>query len=495
MNYRISGVFFVLLAVLSTLAPMHCTGDDLSKLSGDGITVFYPAGMETQAKTVLSIAEESFKPSLEMQQQIVDLLEDSKALSQDITKLLGAEEKQDEAQQRLVGYKNRAAGLVQSFSNIKLVKKTEVAGNKGIDGGIIKVAYDEENDAFRMMLDYSEFTKEKLDRSFFPVVVNPDGSIRSEKKLAENALQFLGAGGQFAIAPVHETVSYLIAEELKLFHPFTRWFNEGVSAWVTERVVSKADPELGKLVKQLFAMDQDSEDLRGEVNLRSWRQTPFQYKQAPYLDPKVEKARSKLAIELVSKLLEKDGDKTLPDIMGNLKYAGNPGTDAICAATDKATGKNCRNELLAYMPQDVRKGIESGEWEQLNKEAEDLAMEKKWEDAVAKLRLSLAMNPEEVNALLNLAWLEREVGERLNSEIDVFLCAALLEQDQYSFHMYAPTIEGHYVMARLAILLGNLEYAKKFLEPVLKLDPEHEDAKRAMAEIQKLEQPATEAAQ
>lgn len=294
---------------------------------------------------------------------------------------------------------------------------------------------------------------------------------------------------------MHETVGYLIAEELKLFHPFTRWFNEGVSAWVTERVVSKADPELGKLVKQLFAMDQDSEDLRGEVNLRSWRQTPFQYKQAPYLDPKVEKARSKLAIELVSKLLEKDGDKTLPDIMGNLKYAGNPGTDAICAATDKATGKNCRNELLAYMPQDVRKGIESGEWEQLNKEAEDLAMEKKWEDAVAKLRLSLAMNPEEVNALLNLAWLEREVGERLNSEIDVFLCAALLEQDQYSFHMYAPTIEGHYVMARLAILLGNLEYAKKFLEPVLKLDPEHEDAKRAMAEIQKLEQPAAEAAQ
>lgn len=100
------------------------------------------------------------------------------------------------------------------------------------------------------------------------------------------------------------------------------------------------------------------------------------------------------------------------------------------------------------------------------------------------------MSPDDANARLNLAWIEREFGERKDSELQVFLVAGLLKQQNYSFHLFVYSIEGNYISARLAILMGNLDTAKKFLEPVLAYRPDHADAKRAMDEISKLEEVA-----
>jgi len=74
------------------------------------------------------------------------------------------------------------------------------------------------------------------------------------------------------------------------------------------------------------------------------------------------------------------------------------------------------------------------------------------------------------------------------------LAARLLKQQKYSFHLFASSVEGNYILGRLAILVGNLEYARKFIEPVLEAKPDHRDAKRAMEEIKRLESAAREPA-
>jgi hypothetical protein len=97
------------------------------------------------------------------------------------------------------------------------------------------------------------------------------------------------------------------------------------------------------------------------------------------------------------------------------------------------------------------------------------------------------MTPEDVNLRLNLAWLERETNERADSGIQVFIAARVLRQQNYSLHLYASSTEGNYVLGKFAMLIGNLDAAKSLLEPILKENPDHADAKLALAQIRALE--------
>jgi len=332
--------------------------------------------------------------------------------------------------------------------------------------------------------------QDKVSKSYFPVIVNPDGSIRSENKLGEMALEFLGSGDVLVIAPIHETVGYIMAEQLKLYHPFARWFNEGASGWITRAVITKADARLGATIAKMMAVSGASKNVQDKINLYSWPQAAFQNRSDPGFDPQQEVARTQYAVELVSDLLGKDGATLLPKIMGELNYSGNPDTDAICKAIDKVTGKNSKAALLAHVPKEIRDGIESGEAARLIAKAEELAKKKEWQGAVDTLRKALEMTPNDASARLNLACLERELGNRRDSEFQVFTVAALLKQGKQPFHLYVDTLEGRYVLGRLAMLVGNLESARAFLQPLIEQKPDHPDAKRLLEEIDKLEKAA-----
>lgn len=481
----------VVISILLALAVAAAAAVDEKKLSEGGITVSYPAGMEAQAKKVMQIAKQSIKPSLDQHRRSSALLANSDTVAKSIVTLLGADEKLDETQDRLKGYKDRSDAFIKCFGNIRLVKKTAAAGAGGVDGGLLKVEYVKDSDEFKMTMEGDLTDAEKLKKCCYPVIVNPDGSIRAENKIAEVALKFLGTGETIAIAPVHETVGYILAEQLKLYHPFARWFNDGVAGWVANAVISKSDPKLGSSMSKFLAVSAFSKNMKEKVNLLAWPQPAFQNRAEGVFDPSLDAVHTQYAVELITNLLGKDGSTLLPKIMGELNYTGNPDTDTICKAIDKMTGKNSKTLLLGYVPKQVRDGIDSGEAKSLGAEAEKLVAKNDFAGAAANLRLALEMAPEDVNLRLNYACAERETGERRDSEFQVFAVASLLKKGNQSFHLYETSgMEGCYVLARLAVLVGNLEQAREFIQPLIQAKPNHADAKHLVDEIDKLQKSA-----
>ncbi len=177
----------------------------------------------------------------------------------------------------------------------------------------------------------------------------------------------------------------------------------------------------------------------------------------------------------------------VPKIMGYLGYNSNADNDEICSAIQKATNSDFKSVLDSYVPQDIRDAVKAGEPKRLLEKAKKLAAQNKWAEARTNIRQVLDMTPEDVNTRLNLAWLDREQRQDRDAEVQILLSARLLKQQKYSFHLFAPTIEGQYVMGRLSLLIGDVESAKKSFQTVLQIDPNHNDAKISMDEIKKLE--------
>ena len=472
------------------LSSAACLAVEYKQLSGGGITVSYPPGMDAQAKKVMEIWKTSVKPSVDVQRQTESLLSNTEGMSKDIAAMLGADDKQAMIKTRLDSFKTKAEVMVAAFSNIKLVSKGTAVATQGVDASLIQLRYVKDKDEFTLVPYLEDVNPDKLKKTFFPVIVNADGSIRSETKLSAMALDFLGAGDALALAPVHETVAYMMAEQLKIYHPLARWFNEGVSGYITRQMVSKYAPKLNNVASTLFSVSDKAKEVRGKINLLAWPQMPYQNRDRDVFDPVYDVASTQYSIEVITNLLAKENPTVLPKIISSVSYSGNQDTDALCAAIKKVTNTDFKSVLKTYAPKDVQDGIASGEAPKLVAKAEKLVDEKKWQDAAAALRQALAMDPTDVNARMNLAWIEREFDQRHDSEIQVFLAAALLKQQKYSFHLWKFTVEGNYIAGRLAIMMGDLKTAKDCLDTVLYYKPDHVDAKRAMEEIRKLEDTA-----
>lgn len=460
---------------------------ELKQIKEGSITVSYPAGMEIQARRILAKAKESIQPSLDIQEQTIKLLSDPGAIAGNIATLLGCDDKKDEAQIRLKAYKTKSQAMVACFSNIRLMKTSDAVATDGVDAGVMQIRYDDKTDEFNMALSLDNVDPEKIKLSYFPVFINADGTIRAENKITDMAMDFMGSSKAMLMAPIHDTVGYIIAEELDLYQPFARWFNEGVSGWVARHVIVKTDSRLASLANELLDVSPESKRLKDKIDLLAWPQRAFQNLQSSRFSPEIEVAQTQYSIQIMSDLLDKNGAQTLPAIMKEINFNPNADSNTICAAIKKATGKDFKSVLLGYVPADIRDGIKSNEAPKLTKRAEELVGEKKLVDAADRLRKALEMDPQDVNARLNLAWIERETGDNLDSEFQTFITARLLTKGNYSFHLYGDSLEGNYVLARLSILMGNVEYAKKLLQPVLLANPNHADAKRAMEEVKKLE--------
>jgi len=485
MTYRIIGVVCIL--AIALMGSCYAADSDLKQMSDAGITVSYPPNMESQAKKVLDIAKKQILPAVEINKQLASLLNDPTAIASDIATLLGADELQDKTRARLDAYKQKSLALVGCFSNIRLMETAAAAATEGVDAGALQIRYIKDTDEFKMGLDLNNLTPDVIKRSYYPIFINADGKIRSQDKIAEMAIDQLGSTKAMLLAPVHETIVYMITDQLNLYHPFTRWFTEGVSGWVTRKIIVKLNPKLASLVDQVFMPGAKAKSLKDKVNFAAWPQTAFQNHEEPYIDAEMEVIQTQYAVEAITNLLGGNRSKDLAKIIGILKYNANADSDTICSAIKETMKVDFKKTLLTYVPPDIQFGIDTGEAKKLVSRAEKLVAEKKWTKAEAQLRQALLMAPTDVNARLNLAWIERENNERHDSELQVFLAARLLKQQKYQFHLFVSSLEGNYVLGRLAIMLGNLEYAKKFIEPILQAQPNHQDAKRAMEEIKSLE--------
>ncbi|MFQ3548197.1 MAG: hypothetical protein SNJ70_00415 [Armatimonadota bacterium] len=458
-----------------------------AEISESGFTVKYPDGMEKQAKSVLEKAKKSITPYLDVHLQILNDMKETNVLADDIAFLLSINDdknKVESIKKILDNYRASSAGLVECFRNIELIKKEDIVSKKEIDAGILVLKYDEKKDEFLLIPKSLESGELPIANSFLPLVINPDGTIRGDNKLEEMAMDFLGTSKLLPLINIHQTVSFIISDELGLYYPFSRWFTEGVSGYVSKEVV-KRYPQIYKLAEILFVPNEETKKLREKVNLIAWPQSAFQNKKK--LDPIQETANMQYSVELMSAILSNNGKVVLPKIMSGLKYNSDADTETILAKIKEVTGTDYRNELLKYTPADVREGILAKRHIALIESAEKFTEEKKYAESRDALIKVLEMTPEDINSRLNLAWMQRENEDYLDSEFNVFISARLMKNESYSFKLFGGGgIEGNYVLGRLAILLGNLEYAKKFIEPVLEAKPDHKDAKRAMDEINKI---------
>ncbi len=490
MKTRILCAIMSISALMCFASSAFTADDELKQISEGGIKVSYPAGLEAQAKHMLALAKELIAPSLSINMQMVAFLQNSDSMAKDVAELLGYPEKQDKINTYLLAYKTKSEALVQCFSNIELVKKADAAAKGGVDAGVIEVHYDKDKDEFKMLMNLENVSPEQLKRSRFPVFVNPDGTIRAEKKIGEMAVDFMGSNRTMIIAPLHDAVGSIMAKDLNLYHPFSRWFNDGVSAWITRHVVAKTDPKLASMANDLFLVNAESKKLREQVNFLCWPQSAFQNQRDPNFNVAMEAAQTQYAVEAVSYMLGKNAVVNLPKIMREVNFNPNADNEGILQAVKKITGRDVKPTFMSYVPENVRAGIKSGQSKNLLAKAEKLTNEKKWVAAANNIKLALAMTPDDINARLNLAWLERESGLRLDSELQVFLAARLIKQGNHKFHMYAVSLEGNYIMGRFAILMGNLQFAKELLKSVHELKPDHQDANRALEEIKTLENAA-----
>jgi len=487
MTYRVIGIGLAMVVAVALAAGAWAADGDLKQVSGGGITVSYPPKFEAQAAKVLELARKSIQPSVEIHREMVSLLSDPAGLATELTDMLGAEETSETTRTRLLVYKNKSAILVGCFSNIRLVETASAVATGGVDAGALQVRYDKDSDSFKMALDTESTDPDKAKSSYFPVFVNADGTIRAESKLADMAVDFLGSSRAMLAAPIHETAVFVLTQQLNLYHPFTRWFTDGAGGWVTRRIVTKRAPKLAPLVDELFVPGAVAKKMRDKVNLLAWPQSAFQNRREGHIDAALEVAQTQYAVEAIGQIIGGNRSGALAKIVGEIKHNAGADTDIICAAITKTTNTDAKKILMGYVPADIKSGIESGEAKKLISQADKLAQDKKWKESEAKLSRALEMTPNDLNTRLNLAWIERELGDRLDSEIQVFTAARLLKKDSYSFHLFASSLEGNYVLARFAILLGNLDYARRFIEPVLEANPNHEDAKRVMEEIKKIE--------
>lgn len=487
MNYRAIILVAALIALLGYTGTAFAADDSLKQISEGKITVSYPTGYEQQAKKVMAIAKQSIQTPLDIHVRIAKILANPDATAKDIATLLGCDDKQDEAANRLTAYKVKSEALVACFSNIHLISKTDAAAKGGVDAGLVQVRYSKDNDEFNMTIDTSVTDPNVIKRSYLPIFVNPNGSVRAQDKLADIALDYMGSSKSMLMAPIHETVSYILAEELNLYYPFARWFNEGVSGWIARHVITKADPKLVSIANELLTVNSKSKELRSKINLLAWPQSAFENQKIISQNAALEVAHTQYAIEAISTLLDKNGAQVLPKIMREVNFNSDADTDTICNAIKTVTGTDFKSVLLTYVPVDVRNGIGTDAPKKLCARAEELVQEKSWSDASEKLRMALQMDPQDVNARLNLAWIEREAGQKLDSEIQIFLTARLLNNGKHSFHLYGNSLESNYILARLSMLMGDVNSAKQLLSTILESKPNDPDAKRAIAEITVLE--------
>ncbi len=484
---RLKSLFLILLALL-------CAGAYAQdkRLESGNVEVYYDAKYEAQAKKVLGTVAEPVSASLTMSKRTAKLLSDTEGLSNYIVTLLAAPEQKTYTKNELDRYDREARAFIKTFSKFKLISKDNAVKTKGIDAGVVTVRYDEEKDDFNMVIETNAITEEMLDRSYMPVIINSDGSIRSEDKLVGIALLYLGSGDRMSVVPVHKTVSLLVEDKLRFYNPMTRWFTEGVSSYVTVKAVEKYNPELKDVLREMFVPDEAAAKSRDLINLYATPQANFENRQDPHYSVQKEIASAKYIYELMTKILGANGEKLLPEIVKPLKYVGNPENAKIFAAADKVTGKNTKEMLLEYSPANVKSEAGSkAAADGLVKRAEEAAKGKDYEGCSKLLWDAIQIYPEDSDLYFNHAWAERMCGRTQNAETRIVLGACFLKEGKASANFIYPedkdcAKEGLYIMGRLCVLFGDLKNGEMIFNSILKYYPDHKDAKNGLEQIKRI---------
>ena len=479
------------------------------KLTVGDITISYPPGLEAQAQEAAKLAAEVIAPRREKLRNFKQKINDSDGIAAQICKLIGCPEHVENARETL-NRMDAGIDICAMLADIRLYTESELKASGGIKEGPVRLTYDPKEDAFSFEFGMSVNinnqpdggNKDAAPKTFFPLIIKNDGTFRTKDKhsIAQDTMSFCDVMEGSSMTSIHEAAEVVLADKLKLYHPFSRWFNDGVANWVMLKIGTEVAPDMENHLRYIAFPGEQEKPLKAKVNLLTWPQLKYLNRAAftPIPDD-IKAANYCFATEAVDRLLQDQPPDTLAKIIGKLKDKPMADTDVICVVIKDVTGKDFKAILLEYTPEHVRTGLKEGASKALLAEAKAKMDKGNYAEAVKLLTRLLEMTPFQVEARLDLAQAMRISGApKAESEFQIILAAALTISSGININLSFTNAEGAYVSARLLQLIGQLfdqrspeqeSMARKIYEKILEASPDHADALAALAELDKIESP------
>jgi hypothetical protein len=476
----------LLITALIVLCVLPFQAEEMQKVAVGDITISYPPGLETQANDLANISNNTLLPRLEKFRRLEGVFTDSDRVARRIGEILGTPEHVGLARDLLAEMAVTVDAVVTQFTNLRVYRDSDLRAAGGLKEGPVEIYLDRRTNFFASTFIIGSNTRDFAKKVFLPIVVNDDGTFQTSGSLEQNLARYFDQLSVMPVGPFHEATEKILIEGLKLYHPFTRWFNDGVANWVSLKVISEQAPETRETFEGVFLPGGNDESLRPKINLLTWTQEAYQKQSLTPEEERVEEVSYRFATKSIDQMMAGKPSDTLAKVIGKLKGKPKPDTDTICAAIKEVTGVDFKSILLEYVPEDVRKGIASGEAGRLLAEARSAYAGKDLKRIEGLLDRALEMDPGNPDARFNLAFVMRKLGmPKPESERQLAITFALVESSGGE-HDLDPLDkddpEAVYLLALLTHAAGDPEKAKSLLRDLLSKSPSHPDAKSTLEE-------------
>jgi len=499
----------LLLLILVFYKPAFANGEEIEYQTPGGITVTAPAGMEEQARQVGAIADKVLPPYGREYNAFRQAMMKA-GLEKRIADLLGCQENMETTRTILAEFdKVMVAPYADCFTHVMIIRDTEVIAPGILTFGSIKVRYDRaENSMNLSFAPYVQITKtmpeanpatEKPLSSVIPVVLaEEDGyAVREEDEAA-----FLNWVADTLIVscllPIHEATEGTLAihvlsdganKDKPYFHPYNRWFAEGVANWVMLRLGAEIAPRAAASLQAQYTPPAD-DPRREYINLPLWSfmmgfdliPNERTAQQDAYLYP--------YATELVGRLLAGQPEGTLAKIVRQLKHTKLPNPHEVTQAISDVTGKDAGSIIAQYVPHNVRVRLEDGTRPPLES-ARAAARAADYTNTAQYLAFAVAIDPGDAALHFHLAWALRKAGaDRKESDFELKQALLLSRYTEQRTGraveikpFYLNDAETLYLLGRREQVFDRPEQAKKFYRRALAKAPRHADTLAALEEM------------
>jgi tetratricopeptide (TPR) repeat protein len=477
----------LIVVLLISFTARSTSAEELKK--GD-VTVTYPAGLEDKARELADFATKNLLPIRDQFRKMRKALSDTDKVSKRIVEWLGCPEEQKEAEKMLVLNLRVLDSVETLFTDIRLYRESDLKTGSGLSEGPAKLSYDQSSDCFHFQMNIWmwESRAEETHNAFLPVVLSDDGTFHCAEPLTKTADNLLAlCYSVLAIVP-HEVAESMLIDRLKFYHPYARWFNDGVANWVNLRIVEEFAHDRYRTIEEHTMPDKEDKSLRSKINLLTWLQIVFMpgksfADQTETNDP----TNYPYATEAIDRMFRDLPSDSLGKVILKLKGKHCPDTDTICAAINEVTSRDAKAILLEYVPSHVRTGLAQHVDVALYDQSRRLVGEMDYAGIVRLLSKSVEIQPNNMNAHFNLAWAMRKAGEpKDRSEQHLKIVWGLAaSKGRYNLNPFEQDEEAMYLLGRMLQHSKLSDKARETFNKVLESCPDHVDTKTALAELDK----------
>jgi len=448
-----------------------------------GITISYLSGLQTQANEVAGICQQVLVPRFAAYRKLTAAIYQGNSVVGRITDLLGCPDASDLAGAIMSRCATVSDLPLIMFGDLHLYRDSDLKASGGLAEDFVRITYRPRDDIFDWTFNYNTANGAPPTTLFFPVLVHDDGTFRTHgQPIAEAMTQhFDDFAPLFASGP-HEAAEFALASRLRSFHPFARWFNEGVANWVQLQIISEFAPDFEAAFRSAMLPTPGVASLRPKINLLAWPQTDYESPIVLEGEEGVTSACYQFSTEAITRMLQDQPPGTLAKIVEKLKDRPAPDSDTICRAVQEVTGKDAKAILLDYIPERVRTGLEQDAPRRLSDQGREWLSQHD-DRAALSFNQALEMTPSDPYLHLLFALATRRAGwAPFEAERHIAIAAALVQYDPDRAFTLPGEMddEAWYVLGRLAQFRGQTEQAKAILQ---KLPPTHADAQAALKEL------------